>query len=238
MRDVLGAARRAGASRSTRSPRPRRATWAKASGSKVASSSRFTTAQDVAVERRRSRRRRRRRRRRAGRGPSRGRCRAGTRRRGRAPRRGRRGTARAGSGSRLPMVPPRNATTRVPSRWDEVEVALEVADDRVHLDAVVLRGDRRGRGARAWPRSRRRARSARAGRVSRTRRAAGASSPTCPSRARRACRPGARHDRRPCARRGCRARCGSGSTRRARVISSKSSLPAVVVEPLRRQRLR
>ena len=44
------------------------------------------------------------------------------------------------------MVLPRNATTRRPPVGMLVEMVFEVADDRVHLDAVVLAGDRR-RGA-------------------------------------------------------------------------------------------
>ena len=46
---------------------------------------------------------------------------------------------RRASGSKLPIVLPRNATTRRPPVGDRAEVVLEVADDGVHLDAARTR---------------------------------------------------------------------------------------------------
>ena len=116
-------------------------------------------------------------------------------------------------GSRLPMVPPRNATSRGPLAGQRAEVLGEVADDAVDREARVV-ARRSPRPPRAAPpretssgtnvvqRAVRRA----------ARRAAAGSSPTSPSRARPASwRRCARRSRRR-ARRGSRARPGSGST--------------------------
>ena len=49
------------------------------------------------------------------------------------------------AGARLPIVPPRNATSRRPPAGIVCEVALEVADDGVDADAGILVGDGCGR---------------------------------------------------------------------------------------------
>ena len=126
-----------------------------------------------------------------------------------------RGTSAGRRGSRLPIVPPRNTTSRRPPRGMLSRSSGEVADDGLHVDArrTPARSRRPRRAASAC--SRRTARSAGACPRRACRRAARASSPTFPSRARRACRRSCGARSRARALRGSPARDGWGSTRRA-----------------------
>ena len=150
-------------------------------------------------------------------GPSPGRCRAAASRPASSTARSAAGTRPARPGSRLPIVPPRNATSRRPPAGQRGPGAGEVADDAVHARGP---GSRR-RSPSAASRSadsrdvQRDERRQRAGRRA-ARPAAAGSSPTSRSPARPgSCAPVSRGDlggpRRP----GSPARPGSGSTRAA-----------------------
>ena len=106
----------AGASRSTRARVSKTATCSNGVDVEVGVELAVHHVQHVLVELGRDALRRRRTRLRAGRRPSRGRCRAGGSRRGRASRATSRRNVGARSGSRLPIVPPRNTTSRRPPR--------------------------------------------------------------------------------------------------------------------------
>ncbi len=88
------------------------------------------------------------------------------------------------SGGRLPIVPPRNAIEAAAAAGEEIEVVLEVADDRVHVDPRVLLGDRaRGVAQGRLTHVERHEAPELPGARERVEQRAG-SSPTCPSRAR------------------------------------------------------